>query len=54
MFLFLKIMTVQSSPVILAVHVTVTNKGISTIPNLTLGKPAAIFDMLDGKEKTQF
>jgi hypothetical protein len=25
--------------------VTVTNKGISTIPNLTLGKPAAIFDL---------
>lgn len=30
--------------------VTVTNKGISTIPNLTLGKPAAIFDMSIGRK----
>lgn len=29
--------------------VTVTTKGISTVPNLTLGKPAAIFDMSVGK-----
>jgi len=30
--------------------VTVTTKGISTIPNLTLGKPAAIFDMVVGRK----
>jgi hypothetical protein len=29
--------------------VTVTTKGISTIPNLTLGKPAVIFDMSVGR-----
>jgi hypothetical protein len=29
--------------------VTVTTKGISTIPNLTLGKPAAIFDLSLGR-----
>jgi len=34
--------------------VTVTNKGISTIPNLTLGKPAVIFDMSLGKRKLSF
>jgi hypothetical protein len=34
--------------------VTVTNKGISTIPNLTLGKPAAIFEMIAGKGKLSF
>lgn len=34
--------------------VTVTNKGISTIPNLTLGKPAVIFEMLMGKRKLSF
>jgi hypothetical protein len=34
--------------------VTVTSKGISTIPNLTLGKPAAIFDMVAGKGKLSF
>jgi hypothetical protein len=30
--------------------VTITNKGISTIPNLTLGKPAAIFSMSVGRK----
>ncbi|WP_297098852.1 hypothetical protein [uncultured Draconibacterium sp.] len=30
--------------------VTVQNKGISTIPNLTLGKPAVIFDMKLGRK----
>jgi hypothetical protein len=30
--------------------VTVTTKGISIIPNLTLGKPAAIFDMSAGRK----
>jgi len=34
--------------------VTITNKGISTIPNLTLGKPAAIFDLSMGKGKISF
>lgn len=30
---------------------TVTTKGLSTFPNLTLGKPAAIFDLSMGGEK---
>jgi hypothetical protein len=34
--------------------VTVTTKGISTIPNLTLGKPAAIFDLSLGKRNLTF
>ena len=34
--------------------VTVTNKGISTIPTFTLGKPAAIFDLSMGKKKLFF
>ena len=34
--------------------VTVTTKGISTIPNLTLGKPAAIFDLSMGKRNLTF
>jgi hypothetical protein len=34
--------------------VTLTNTGISTIPNLTLGKPAAIFDLSLGKGKLSF
>jgi len=32
--------------------VTAQTKGISTIPNLTLGKPAAIFDMKMGRKLT--
>ena len=32
--------------------VTAQTKGISTIPNLTLGKPAAIFDMKIGRKLT--
>ena len=32
--------------------ITVQTKGISTIPNLTLGKPAAIFDMKIGRKLT--
>lgn len=31
-------------------YVTVTNKGISTIPNFTLGKPAAILNMSIGRK----
>jgi hypothetical protein len=34
--------------------VTVTTKGISTVPNLTLGKPAAIFDISAGKGRLSF
>lgn len=32
--------------------VTIQSKGISTIPNLTLGKPAAVFDMKMGRKLT--
>lgn len=32
--------------------VTIQTKGISTIPNLTLGKPAAIFDLKMGRKLT--
>jgi hypothetical protein len=34
--------------------VTLTNNGISFIPNFTLGKPAAIFDLSMGKGKLSF
>lgn len=34
--------------------VTVTSKGLSTFPNLTLGKPAAILDLSMGGEKFRF
>jgi hypothetical protein len=34
--------------------VSVTTKGISTIPNLTLGKPAAIFDLYIAKKNLSF
>ncbi|MDP2058290.1 MAG: hypothetical protein Q8J97_01025, partial [Flavobacteriaceae bacterium] len=34
--------------------VTLTTKGISTIPNLTLGKPAVIFDLSLGRRKLFF
>jgi len=33
---------------------TVTTKGMSTFPNLTLGKPAAIFDFTLGNDKFRF
>jgi len=32
--------------------VSITNNGVSLIPNLTLGKPAAVFDMNVGKRLT--
>jgi hypothetical protein len=32
--------------------VTISTKGISTIPNLTLGKPAMVFDMMMGRRLT--
>ena len=34
--------------------VTVTTKGLSTFPNLTLGKPASVFDFTMGGEKIRF
>ncbi len=34
--------------------VTLSSKGLSTFPNLTLGKPAAIFDFSVGGEKFRF
>ena len=34
--------------------VTITNKGISYIPNLSLGKPAIIFDLSMGNKKLSF
>ena len=34
--------------------VTVTSKGLSTFPNLTLGKPAAILDLSMGSKKFRF
>ncbi len=33
---------------------TITSKGLSTFPNLTLGKPAAILDLSVGGEKFRF
>jgi hypothetical protein len=33
-------------------NITLTTKGISTIPNLTLGKPAALFEMAVGNKLT--
>ncbi len=38
----------------LAGSVTLTTKGLSTFPNLTLGKPAAIFDFSVGGDKFRF
>ena len=34
--------------------ITLTSKGLSTFPNLTLGKPAAVFDFSVGGEKLRF
>jgi hypothetical protein len=34
--------------------ITVTNKGISTIPSFTLGKPAVVFDLSIGRGKFSF
>ncbi|MEC4003720.1 hypothetical protein OX283_003560 [Flavobacterium sp. SUN052] len=33
---------------------TITNNGISLLPNFTLGKPAAIFDMSAGNDRLKF
>jgi hypothetical protein len=38
----------------LKTSVTLTNKGISYIPNLSLGKPAILFDLSVAKEKLSF
>lgn len=35
-------------------NITLTTKGISTIPNFTLGKPAAIFELSMGRKKVFF
>lgn len=42
------------TPVYFETEITVTTKGISTLPNLTLGKPAAIFDLVLGKGNISF
>jgi hypothetical protein len=34
--------------------IALTSKGISMVPNLSLGKPAAIFDLSMGKRKLSF
>ena len=34
--------------------VSLTTKGISTIPSFTLGKPAVIFDLFIGKKRLSF
>ncbi len=44
----------RQNPAFFATTITVTTKGISTIPNLMLGKPAAIFDMILGKKRLSF
>lgn len=44
----------KKSPTTFGGTITVTNKGMSTIPNLSLGKPAAIFDFKIGKGKLSF
>lgn len=42
------------TPAFFGTTITVTTKGISTIPSLTLGKPAAIFEMEMGKKRLSF
>lgn len=44
----------KKSTTIFGGTITVTNKGMSTIPNLSLGKPAAIFDLKIGRERLSF
>lgn len=41
-------------PVYFNLDVTVTTKGISTLPNMTLGKPALVFDLEFRKRKLSF
>jgi len=44
----------KKSSTIFGGTINVTNKGLSTIPNLSLGKPAVIFDLKIGKERLSF
>lgn len=44
----------KKSTMIFGGTINVTNKGLSTIPNLSLGKPAAIFDLKIGGKKLSF
>lgn len=44
----------KKSTTIFGGTITITNKGMSTIPNLSLGKPAAIFDLKIGRERLSF
>lgn len=44
----------KNQPFHLNGNITLTTKGLSTFPNLTLGKPAAIFDFSIGGEKFRF
>lgn len=46
--------SLKKEPRIFTGVVTVSTKGLSTFPNLTLGKPAAIFDFSAGGEKFRF
>jgi hypothetical protein len=43
-----------SYPTVVRGSVSVTNKGISTVPNLSLGKPAAIFDLSVSRKALSF
>jgi hypothetical protein len=45
---------IPKTPINFGGAVTITNKGISLIPNLTLGKPAAIFDVSISKKRISF
>lgn len=44
--------SIVSKPTYFSYATTITSKGISTIPNLTLGKPAVVFDMVMGRKLT--
>ncbi|HEY3390182.1 MAG TPA: hypothetical protein VGK38_11460 [Prolixibacteraceae bacterium] len=44
----------KKSPLLLGGTILVTNNGMSTIPNLSLGKPATIFDLKIAKGKLSF
>lgn len=44
----------STAPFLFETAVTVTTKGISNLPNLTLGKPAAIFDLVLSKGNLSF
>jgi len=45
---------IKQEPGIFTGAVTLTTKGLSTFPNLTLGKPAAILDLSMGGKKLRF